>query len=461
MSSTATAVAAMSDTGIAPVAVNEAARRLAEGLVVEMTAARVAMTRQWRSEGRNYSDADERVWASSVVQGHVADYEGECFKNKVDPLKEEEMDWVKDEVMARLFGGGRLMQTWAEHSDALNMVVIGTQQARFEMPGGRIVEGPSVASTDDELLREVRSMASITGIKEVQWDLSQPELELVTPEGDRLTALHWVTERPFVTLRRPTLATVQLQDLVANGTMTPRCGSLLKAISASGCRYLVAGSMNTGKTVTLRAMAAALPNNFHLVTVESSRELLLHRRPDVYPSWTTSLEARRPNSEGEGEISMASLIVGIQRMSPSVVMVGEIRGPETAAFVTAISQGYAVAGTVHSHGSLEAASTVAGYFEEWTGGTYEAGLRRVAMFVDFVVHMRNYDGRRVVDSVRWLDGYDSGGVVSTELWQPGSPGPARQCSRHVPEAVAARLKDAGYDETLSDEPTKRQIRAVS
>lgn len=451
----------MSDIGASGATVQEPARRLAEGLVEEMTAARVATTRQWRSEGRSYSDDDERVWASSVVQGHIADYEAECFKNDKEPLKEQEMAWVKEEVMARLFGGGRLMQTWEEHPEALNMVVIGTQQARFEMPGGDIVEGPSVASTDDELLREVRSMASITGIKEVQWDLSQPELELVTPEGDRLTALHWVTERPFVTLRRPTLATVQIEDLVANGTMTPRCGSFLKAISASGCRYLVAGSMNTGKTVTLRAMAAALPSNYHLVTVESSRELLLHRRPDVYPSWTTSLEARRPNSEGEGEISMATLIVGIQRMSPSVVMVGEIRGPETAAFVTAISQGYSVAGTVHAHGSLEAASTVAGYFEEWTNGSYEAGLRRVAMFVDFVVHMQNYHGRRVVDSVRWLDRYEGGEVVSTELWQPTPPGPARQCTHHIPEAVAKKLKAAGYEETLSDEPAQRPIRAVS
>ena len=442
------------------VKVSDAAKRLADAIVLEMTTARIEQSRKWKGQGREVNDDDERAWALSQIRGHVSDYEAECFEREMEPLSEDEMGWVESDAHARLFGGGRLMKAWAEHPEALNMVVIGTQRCRFEMPGGVIVDGPSVADTDDELLREVRAMASITGIKEVQWDVSQPELELVTAEGDRLTALHWVAERPFVTLRRPTLAAVVIEDLVANGTMTPRCGSLLKAISASGSRYLVAGAMNSGKTVTLRAMAAALPEASHLITVESSRELLLHKRPDVYPAWTTSLEARRPNSEGRGEITMTTLILGIQRMSPSAVLVGEIRGPETAAFVTAISQGYSVAGTVHAHGSLEAASTVAGYFEEFSGGDFDAGLRRVAMFTDFVIHMRIYNGRRVVDSVRWLQGYEDGGLVSTELWRPAPPEPAVQSSRWLPEEIAGRLEDGGYDPTLSDEPVTA-MRAVS
>lgn len=441
-------------------AVSEPARRLADAIVAEMASARVEQSRKWKEQGRDITDDDERAWALSQIRGHVSDYEAECFENKMTPLTEDEMAWVESDAHARLFGGGRLMKAWAEHPEALNMVVIGTQRCRFEMPGGKIVQGPSVADSDEELLREVRAMASLTGIKEVQWDVSQPELELVTPEGDRLTALSWVAERPFVTLRRPTLAAVVVEDLVVNGTMTPRCGSLLEAISASGSRYLVAGAMNSGKTVTLRAMAAALPEASHLITVESSRELLLHKRPDVYPPWTTSLEARRPNSEGRGEITMTTLIMGIQRMSPSAVLVGEIRGPETAAFVTAISQGYSVAGTVHAHGSLEAASTVAGYFEEFTGGDFDAGLRRIAMFTDYVIHMRIYGGRRVVDSVRWLQGYEAGALVSTELWRPNPPGPAVQASSWLPEDIAARMEEAGYDKTLSDE-AQRTMRAVS
>ena len=439
------------ETAVLETSVSDAARALADGISVEMATARVEQTRKWREEGRVVNEEDERAWALSQIRGNVSDYEAECFERKMTPLTEDEMRWVESDAHARLFGGGRLMKAWSEYPEALNMVVIGTQRARFELPGGAITEGPSVADSDDELMREVRSMASITGIKEMQWDVSQPELELVTPEGDRLTALNWVAERPFVTLRRPTLAAVRVQDLVDNGTVTARCGSLVSAISASGSRYLVAGSMNSGKTVTMRAMAAALPGESHLITVETSRELLLHRRPDIYPSWTTSLEARRPNSEGRGEITMTTLILAIQRMSPSAVLVGEIRGPETAAFVTAISQGYAVAGTVHAHGSLEAASTVAGYFEEFTGGNFDAGLRRVAMFVDFVIYMRQYGGRRVVDSVRWLQGYDAGSLVSTELWKPSPPGPAAQASSWLPEEIGVRLEEAGYDSSLSDE----------
>ena len=221
--------------------VSDSAKTLADAIVVEMATARVEQGRKWREQGRDVNEEDERAWALSQIRGHVSDYEAECFERKMTPLSEDEMRWVESDAHARLFGGGRLMKAWAQHPEALNMVVIGTQPARFEMPGGRIAEGPSVADADEELTREVRSMASITGIKEMQWDVSQPELELVTPEGDRLTALCWVAERPFVTLRRPTLSAVRIEDLVDNDTMTPKCGSLLKAISASGSRYLGVG----------------------------------------------------------------------------------------------------------------------------------------------------------------------------------------------------------------------------
>ena len=53
--------------------------------------------------------------------------------------------------------------------------------------------------------------------------------------------------------------------------------------------------------------------------------------------------------------------------------------------------------------------------------------------------------------MRWLQGYEQGALVSTELWRPTPPGAATQASSWLPEEIAPRLEEAGYDKSLSDD----------
>ena len=447
-----------------PLSVDSRLRMLSERIHTQVSEGRVHLAKQRRQQGEVLSRQDEELWARSRVKHELAAFQRSCYESPDgQPLDADELDWVTRDVLDQSFAGGRLRRLWDDNPDAFNLLASGSGPTRLEYGGGEVREGPPAADSDQGLYNELRAMASHAGVKEVQWDPTKPELELILPDGSRLTAQRWTTPATFVTIRRPTMGASSLETLVEMGTVSPRLASLLAAIPRADLRYLIAGAMNSGKTVLLRSIAATLPKDAHVITVESQRELLLHENPHVYPRWVTAMESRRPNSEGVGEITMAQNITSIQRMSPDFVLVGEIRGPEAPAFVSALQQGYPVAGTIHAHSSIDAVHNLAQYFEEHASVAYETAMRRAATFVDVTVHMRHLpNGRRVVDSVRLILDYRDGVVRSEELWSPRPDGAAQmQSFTRVPQDFLDRLVAAGYDQRLSDATRPAAVRVVS
>ena len=102
--------------------------------------------------------------------------------------------------------------------------------------------------------------------------------------------------------------------------MTEEGAELLAAIVAARSAFLVTGGTGTGKTTLLAAMLSLADPGERLVLVEDSSEL----RP-AHPH-VVGLEARPPNIEGAGEITLRTLVRQALRMRPDRLVVGEVRG---------------------------------------------------------------------------------------------------------------------------------------
>ena len=431
-------------------------RSLVAQFADEVAEQRVELARREKAKGREITVGDEKQFAKSVVQQLIAGYIKRTYDEPdLHELSEDDRLRLRTAVLDQAFHNGQLIATWNNHPDAANMTVSGANNARLELGDGRIVELPPVAISSSALFAELSALASITGVKETTWDPTQPELELILDDGTRLTALNWSVPDCFVTLRRPTMKGTTIDALVANGTLSPRLSSFLSAAMPANLKVMIGGNMNAGKTVLLRGIASTLPKDSHLVTVESQRELLLHEFPEIYGQWITAMDARRPNAEGEGERKLADCIRSVQRSSPSFVLVGEVRGGEEAqAYLTALQQGYSLAGTIHCNSSLNAVEVLAQYYEEGSGARYETALRRAASNIDIAVYVEQLpNGKRVVKSVRHIIDYQNGVVRSEELWQPDPEG-RRAATMSTDTVFSKELLDAvmraGYDPSLPD-----------
>jgi pilus assembly protein CpaF len=159
---------------------------------------------------------------------------------------------------------------------------------------------------------------------------------------------------------------------------------------------LVSGGTGSGKTTTLGALSAFVPAGERIVTIEDTAELAL-RQPHV-----VRLEARPPNVEGRGEVTIRRLVRNALRMRPDRIIVGEVRGGEALDMLAAMSTGHdGSLSTVHAGSAIEALRRVETLALMADVALPHAVVReQVADALDLVVHQaRLPDGRRLVTAV--------------------------------------------------------------
>jgi Flp pilus assembly CpaF family ATPase len=353
-------------------------------------------------------------------------------------------------VLAMLFGLG-VLQLFIEDPAVENIDVNGADLAFVSFADGtKQMVGP-VAESDEELVAVVRAAAARFGLAERRFDSAQPELDLRLPDGSRLSAVMAVTERPVIDIRRHRLSDHDLGDLVLLGMLDEELASFLGAAVRAKRNILVSGAMNAGKTTLLRALAAEIPADERIVTIEQALELGLDKQANRHPD-CVAMEARLANIEGVGAISMAQLVRRSLRMNASRVIVGEVLGDEVIPMLNAMSQGRAGSmGTIHADSSVGVFRRLAAYAVQSPERLpLEATNLLIAGSIHFVVHVdvAEVPGElrrlRQVTSVREVIDAEGPMIVSNEIWKPGPTGRARP-SAPLRDVTAAALAGQGYD----------------
>ncbi len=167
-------------------------------------------------------------------------------------------------------------------------------------------------------------------------DESRPWVDARLPGGERFHAVlpPLAPDGPVVTIRTFARRRLQLRDLIDRNALDAATARLLEAMVAAGIAIAVSGATGTGKTTLLNVLAAAIPAQERVVTIEDLAELWLPG-PHV-----VRLEARPPNVEGRGEVPLRELVRNALRMRPDRIVVGEVRGPEVLDMLQAANTGH-------------------------------------------------------------------------------------------------------------------------
>jgi pilus assembly protein CpaF len=207
---------------------------------------------------------------------------------------------------------------------------------------------------------------------------------------------------------------------------------------------VVSGGASSGKTTLLNVLASFISDGERLITIEDAAELRLGK-PHV-----VGLEARPPNVEGRGQVTVRDLVRNALRMRPDRIIVGEVRGGEALDMLQAMNTGH--------EGSLSTAHANSARHLLWRLETMAlmsdvdlpvAHIReQVASAIDVVVHMsRLRNGRRVIHDVAAVDGLDDGEPAVRDVFRfdarAGVGGSGRFVATGEVPPVAGVLVDRG------------------
>ena len=259
---------------------------------------------------------------------------------------------------------------------------------------GAGLEATDTRFADEAAVRRLAQRLASTGGRRL--DDATPYADVRLADGTRFHAVLAPVARPgtVVSLRVPRARGFTVDELVDAGMLTTEGARLLRAVVSSRLAFLVSGGTGTGKTTLLASLLSLVAAEERIVLVEDAGEL----RPQ-HPH-VVALEARPPNIEGAGEITVRTLVRQALRMRPDRLVVGEVRGGEVVELLAALNTGHeGGCGTLHANSAADVPARVEALALA-AGLGREAAHSQLASAVDAVLHLgRRGDGTRVLREV--------------------------------------------------------------
>lgn len=335
----------------------------------------------------------------------------ELMASTPTPLSMSERQALANDIINDIIGLGPIEQLLADPS--VSEVMVNSIDYIFVERHGVIEETRLRFLSEDHLRRVIDRIVAQVGRR---IDESSPMVDCRLLDGSRVNAIipPLAVNGPVLTIRKFAADPLQVADLIEFGTLTTELAETLEMMVDVGLNILISGGTGTGKTTMLNVLSSFIPDRERIITIEDALELQLHRRHVV------RLEARPPNIEGRGEVTIRDLVRNALRMRPDRIIVGEVRGAEALDMLQAMNTGHdGSISTVHCNSPRDALSRLETMV--LMGGVElpsRAIREQVAAAIDIVVHIHRFrDGSRRITHVTEVNGFQGDIITMSNLFE--------------------------------------------
>jgi len=315
------------------------------------------------------------------------------------------------EVLDEIIGYGPI-EKLLNDSAVSEVMVNGAKQVYVERKG-KLTLTDVTFEDDEHVMRVVERIVRPLGRRV---DRRVPMVDARLPDGSRVNIIipPAAIDGPTITIRKFATKKLTVEDLINYGSMSRQIADFLKACVVSRLNIVVSGGTGSGKTTLLNVLSSFIPEDERVVTLEDSAELQLGQ-PHI-----VRLEARPPDPDGTGGVSIRDLVKNSLRMRPERIIVGEIRSGEAIDMLQAMNTGHdGSLTTLHANNPREAV----GRIETMAlMGGLEIPLKvireQIAKAVDLVVQQQRLeDGSRKITYVTEISGMEGDNVVMQDIFK--------------------------------------------
>ena len=240
-------------------------------------------------------------------------------------------DAIREKVLGLFFRLGPIQ--FLLDIDAISEVMVCGPDRIFVEKGNAMFETGLSFASDNELFTVAARIAGRDG-KQLTEGAPLADARLEDGSRSNIVASPTALNGLSLTIRKFSKKHWRVSDLRRNRAMSLPMERFLEAAVLARKNVIISGCTGSGKTTLLNALAMFVPEDERIVTIEDTSELRLTNRNLV------TLEARRANVDGRGEISIRDLVKNALRMRPDRIVVGECRGGETLDMLQAMNTGH-------------------------------------------------------------------------------------------------------------------------
>ena len=229
-------------------------------------------------------------------------------------------------------------------------------------------------------------------------DDNNPQLDARLPDGSRVHVVIPPLSRTgtVVAIRKFRKERLTIEQLIDFQTISENGAKILDGLVKIGKNVMVSGATSSGKTSVLNVVSGFIPEKERILVIEDASELQLQQ------SHVVAFETRKPDKNGEHEITIRDLVKSSLRLRPDRLVIGEIRGGESLDLLQALNTGHdGSMSTIHANSPIdcliriETCALLSGI-----DIPLSALRNQVASAIDIVVHTaRLADGSRKITHI--------------------------------------------------------------
>ncbi|MEI6971266.1 MAG: ATPase, T2SS/T4P/T4SS family [bacterium] len=279
------------------------------------------------------------------------------------------------------------------------------KQGRISLTGQTFLDDASVLATIERIVSPLGRRI----------DESQPFVDARLKDGSRVNAIiHPLSlVGPCLTIRKFSKTPFTDGDMIRFGTMTERMAEFIKCCVLLRKNIVISGGTGSGKTSLLNVFSGYLPHTERIVTIEDAAELRLTQDHVI------RLEARPPNIENKGAVTIRDLVRNSLRMRPDRIVVGECRGGEALDMLQAMNTGHdGSLTTVHANSPRDVVSRLETMvLMSGMDLPVRAIREQIVSAIHVIVHeARMADGTRKVTNISEVVGLEGDRVTMQDLF---------------------------------------------
>jgi pilus assembly protein CpaF len=352
---------------------------------------------------KNINDAELKLKVNSSAQKLV--YENDF------PLTIEEKTKIIGEIIDDIVGHGPIEEFLRDKE--VTEIMINNPSTIYIERFGKIYKTNKSFLDENHLMRIIDKIVSRIGRRV---DESSPYVDARLPDGSRVNIIisPLTLNGPVMTIRKFAADPLTIDNLIEYGTCTKEVAEFMEACVKGRLNIITSGGTGTGKTTMLNVLSSFIPDNERILTIEDAAELQLSQVHVI------RMEARPPNIEGRGEVTIRDLVKNALRMRPDRIIVGEVRGGEALDMLQAMNTGHdGSISTLHANTPRDVLSRIETMvLMAGVELPVRAIREQVSSAIDMIIHLnRLKDGSRRIVKITEVQGMEGEVITLQDIFQ--------------------------------------------